>query len=187
MFIFRKIWEFLVDTIQSILIAASIFLVIYLFLFRPFEVSGESMYPNFHDRDYVLTNLIGLHFGKPVRGDVIVFSAPPDPSKDFIKRVIGNAGDTIMLQNGDIYVNGNKLDESAYLTSDVKTYGGAFLKDGETITVPTGNYFVMGDNRPYSSDSREWGFVPQEKLIGLSFFSYWPLTDMHIISNPYKK
>lgn len=187
MFILRKVWAFLVDTIQSILIAAAIFLVIYLFLFRPFQVSGDSMYPNFHNNDYVLTNLIALKFGSPKLGDVVVFKAPPEPDKDFIKRVIGVGGDTIMIQNGDVYLNGQKLDESAYLNSDIKTYSGSFLKEGQPITVPQGSFFVMGDNRPYSSDSREWGFVPSENVIGYSFFSYWPLSDMHPITNPYKK
>ncbi len=184
--IIRKIYSFLIDTIQSILIAASIFLVIYLFLFRPFQVTGESMYPNFHDKEYVLTNLITLRFAHPVRGDVIVFKAPPSPDKDFIKRIIGTAGDKIMVKDGSVFVNGDKLDESAYLSNDVKTTGGSFLAEGQEIVVPDGNYFVMGDNREYSSDSREWGYVPQENLIGKSFFAYWPVNEVGFIVNPYK-
>lgn len=187
MSIFKKIYLFLIDTVQSILIAASVFLVIYIFLFRPFEVTGESMYPNFHDKEYVLTNLITLRLGNPVKGDVIVFTAPPDPNKDFIKRVIGVAGDSVMVKDGSVYLNGDKLDESAYLKPEVQTYGGSFLHDGEPVIVPDGQYFVMGDNRPYSSDSREWGFVPQKNIIGKSFFSYWPLNMMGLIHNPYKR
>jgi len=183
----RKIYSFLIDTIQSILIAASIFLVIYLFLFRPFQVTGESMYPNFKDKEYVLTNLIALRFGHPVRGDVVVFKAPPAPDKDFIKRVIGTAGDRIMVKDGEVYVNGEKLDEHSYLNDDVKTTQGSFLSEGQEVTVPDGNYFVMGDNRQYSSDSREWGFVPQANIIGESFFAYWPLNQMGLIGNPYKR
>lgn len=186
MFILKKVYAFLVDTIQSILVAAAIFLVIYMFLLRPFQVNGESMYPNFLNSQYVLTNLITLRFHQPVRGDVIVFVAPPEPDKDFIKRVIGLPGDTIMLQSGDVYLNGKKFDENSFLKPDVKTYGGSFLKDGETITVPAGEYFVMGDNRPYSSDSREWGFVPQGNVIGESMFVYWPITQAHAVSNPLK-
>ncbi len=185
--IVKKIYLFLVDTIQSILIAASIFLVIYIFFFRPFQVTGESMFPNFQDKEYVLTNLIVLRFQNPKQGDVIVFKAPPAPDKDFIKRVIGLPGDTVMVKEGKVFVNGKQLDESKYLKTDVKTYGGSFLQDGQTITVPQGNYFVLGDNRPYSSDSREWGFVPQENIIGESFFSYWPLNEMHVITNPFNK
>src|SRR5437762_11503146 len=119
--IIRKIYAFLIDTIESILIAASIFLVIYIFLFRPFQVTGESMYPNFHDKEYVLTNLITLRFHDPQRGDVVVFQAPPAPDKDFIKRVIGEPGDTIMLKDGNVYVNGKLYDENSYLASDIKT------------------------------------------------------------------
>lgn len=184
MFILRKIYAFFIDTIQSILVAAAIFLVIYMFLLRPFQVNGESMYPNFKDREYVLTNLIGLRFAPPKLGDVLVFKAPPEPDKDFIKRVIGVPGDTVMLKDGNVYLNGQKLDQSSFLKPDVQTYGGAFLKDGDTVTVPDGEYFVMGDNRPYSSDSREWGFVPAGNIIGESMFVYWPLTDMKVIHNP---
>lgn len=145
------------------------------------------MFPNFHDKEYVLTNLITLRFGAPVQGDVIVFKAPPDPDKDFIKRVIGVAGDTVMVKDGNVYVNGQLFDESTYLKDDVRTYGGSFLKDGDTVTVPSGEYFVMGDNRPYSSDSREWGFVPAGNIIGKSFFVYWPLNEVRAVTNPLKK
>lgn len=187
MFLLRKIWAFLVDTLQSILIAAAVFLVIYIFFFRPFEVSGQSMFPNFHDKEYVLTNLITLRFGPVVKGDVIVFKAPPDPEKDFIKRVIGIPGDTVMVKDGNVYVNSQLYDESSYLNPSVRTYGGTFLRDNDTITVPDGEYFVMGDNRPYSSDSREWGFVPVGNIIGKSFFVYWPLNEIRGVSNPLNK
>ena len=181
----RKTYYFLLDIVQTLLIAAAIFLVIYMFLFRPFQVDGDSMYPNFLNSEYVLTNLIALHFNNPKLGDVIVFKAPPEPTKDYIKRVIGVAGDTIMVKNGNVYLNGKLLDESSFLRPSVKTYGGAFLAEGQTITVPPGDYFVMGDNREYSSDSREWGFVPQGNLIGDSFLVYWPLNDIKLVVNPF--
>lgn len=170
---------------QTVLLAASIFLVIYIFILRPFQVSGESMYPTFKDKEYILTNLIGLRFGPPHRGDVIVFKAPTDNEKDFIKRVIGEPGDTISVKDGFVYVNGELFDESAYLASDVRTYGGSSLKDGESVVVPEGNYFVMGDNRSYSSDSREWGLLPKNDIIGISFFVYWPVNTMRVVSNPF--
>lgn len=145
------------------------------------------MFPNFHDKEYVLTNLITLRFGQVVRGDVIVFKAPPDPEKDFIKRVIGLPGDTVMVKDGNVFVNNLPYTESGYLSSDVKTYGGTFLRDGDTVTVPPNEYFAMGDNRQYSSDSREWGFVPAGNIIGKSFFVYWPLNAIRGVTNPVTK
>jgi signal peptidase I len=184
--VLRKIYFFFLDTMQTILLAASIFLVVYIFFFRPFQVSGESMFPTYKNGEYILTNLISLRFSAPKQGDVIVFKAPTNEEKDFIKRVIGTAGDTVMLKEGSVYVNGKQMNESAYLNTDIKTSGGSFLQEGKTITVPENNYFVMGDNRPYSSDSREWGFLDQKNLIGKSFFVYWPLNTMRTVTNPYK-
>lgn len=183
--ILKKVYSFFLDTMQTILLAASIFLVIYIFLFRPFQVSGESMFPTFKNKEYILTNLIALRFGDPKRGDVIVFKAPVDREKDYIKRVIGEPGDTVFLKDGFIYINGQKLNESGYLGSDVRTYGGSFMKDGEPVTVPDGEYLVMGDNRPFSSDSREWGLLKRSDIIGESFFVYWPITTMRIVKNPF--
>ncbi len=181
----RKAYFFTLDLLQTVLLAASIFLVIYIFLFRPFQVSGDSMYPTFKNGEYILTNLIALRTNGLQRGDVIVFQAPPDQEKDFIKRVIGLPGDTVELKNGYVYINSKKLDESAYLHNDVRTYGGAFLKDNQPIIVPDNNYFVMGDNRPFSSDSREWGLLVRTKVIGKSFFVYWPLNTMRLVHNPF--
>ena len=183
--ILRKIYSFLLDSVQTFLVAAAIFLVIYLFLFRPFKVEGTSMYPNFYDQEYVLTNLIILRFQAPKFGDVVVFKAPPEPEKDYIKRIIGVAGDTVSLKNGEIWLNGNIFDESKFLKSAVKTFPGAFLKEGDEVTVPNDEYFVMGDNRSASSDSREWGFVKKDEIIGESMFVYLPLTRMRLVKNPY--
>ena len=185
MTILKKIYAFLLDSVQTFLIAAAVFLVIYVFLFRPFEVNGESMYPNFYDKEYVLTNLIVLRFNNPKLGDVIVFKAPPEPEKDYIKRVIGTPGDTIFIQDGNVYRNGKILNESTFLKPEVKTYAGAFLKDGEAIKVPANEYLVMGDNRMESSDSREWGFVGRNAIIGESLFVYWPFNRMRMINNPF--
>lgn len=187
--ILKKVYNFTLDTMQTILLAASIFLVIYIFLFRPFQVSGESMYPTFKNKEYILTNLIVLRYEDPKRGDVIVFKAPTDKEKDFIKRVIGLPGNSVMLKDGFVYINGAKLDESAYLASDVRTYGGATLHEGEPFIVPPDKYIVMGDNRPYSSDSREWGLLKKSEVIGKSFFVYWgdnnPLEHLRLVKNPF--
>lgn len=181
----KSIYSFFFDTIQTILIAASVFLVIYIFLMRPFEVSGDSMFPTFKNGEYILTNLISLRFNDPIRGDVIVFKSPTDENKDFIKRVIGVPGDTVSVKDSFVYVNNQRLDESVYLSETVRTPNGQFLKEGQTVTVPEDNFLVMGDNRPHSSDSREWGFLPKSEVIGKSFFVYWPPQNMRVISNPF--
>lgn len=181
----KKIYGFLIDTVQTLLLVFAVFLFIYVFLFRPFQVNGNSMNPTFLNKQFVLTNIITLKFSKPKYGDVIVFKAPQDPDKDYIKRVIGIPGDTISLKNGDIYLNGKLLDQSQFLVASVKTYGGPFLAEDKAITIPADSYFVMGDNRSGSSDSRAWGFVPLESVIGESFFVYWPLDKIKLVNNPY--
>lgn len=185
MSLLRKIYSFFLDIIQSLLIAAAVFLVIYAFLFRPFQVTGSSMHPTFKDQQYVLTSLISLRLGEIKRGDVIVFQAPIDPNKDFIKRVIALPGETISLKNGEYYVNNVVLDESSYLKLDVKTYPGAFLREGQDVLVPKDEFFVSGDNRSNSSDSREWGLVPKNVIIGKSFFVYWPPNEARLVKNPF--
>lgn len=183
--ILQKIWAFLLDSAQTFLIAAAIFLVIYLFLFRPYEVQGESMYPNFYNKEYVLTNLIILKFKTPKLGDVVVFKSPAEPEKDYIKRIIGIPGDKVMIKDGSVYLNGKLLDESPFLKSSVKTFAGGFLQEGQEVSVPEDKYIVLGDNRSASSDSREWGFVPKSSIIGESLFVYLPVARMRLVENPY--
>lgn len=182
--VLTKIWLFLLDIGQTFLITGVVFFVITYFFFRPFQVSGNSMYSNFKDREYIITNLITLRFNEPKRGDVIVFKSPTDSHKDFIKRVIAIPNDIIYIENGFVYLNNEKITES-YLDPDVKTYGGAFLQEGQIKKVPEGQFFVLGDNRNDSSDSRTWGFIKKNSIKGISFFVYWPLNEVHIIKNPH--
>lgn len=182
----KKVWAFFVDGIETILIAIAICLVVYLFLFRPFQVNGSSMYPNFQDKEYVLTNIISLRFENPIKGDVVVFKAPSDGEKDYIKRVVGIPGDNISIRNGAVYINNSKFDESKYLQDGLFTTGGSYLRDGQSITLNSDEYFVMGDNRLSSSDSREWGPVNKTAIIGKSFFVYWPPKEMKVIKNPFQ-
>lgn len=182
----RKIFSFLLDIAQTLVLSAVFFIVIWFFFMRPFQVNGLSMFPTLNDKEYVLTNIIGLVFTAPKLGDVVVFKSPRNNEEVFIKRVIGVPGDRIMVKDGSVYVNGEIIDESEYLSKDVKTYAGAFLKEGVEVKVPNDSYIVMGDNRLYSSDSREWGFVPKDFLHGMSFLAYWPIEEMKIIRNPYK-
>lgn len=179
--ILRKIWAIFLDLIETFVIAGAVFVVIYAFLFRPFQVNGQSMLPNYSDGEYVLTNLVILHLEPLKRGDVIVFKAPPNQEKDFIKRIIGLPGESIIIENGKVNIDRNILDEGIYLSENVETYGGSFIAEGTEVIIPAGQYFVLGDNRSSSSDSREWGFVPRDKIIGKSSIVYWPPSRFRVV------
>jgi len=182
----KRVYFFILDSLQAILIVCGFFLVLYAFVVRPHEVSGQSMFPTFHDKEILLSNLLAVKFGNIVKGDVVVFNAPYEKDKLYIKRVMATEGDRLMVANGVVYLNGTLLDESKYLKPEVRTYGGGFFHDGEERTVPEGTIVTFGDNRPFSSDSREWGFLDKSKLIGRSTARVYPTNMFSIIQNPFK-
>ena len=171
--IFRGIIRFVLDFLETIVVALSIFVVVYLFIVQPHEVKGNSMEPNFHNNEYILTDKISYKFGQPQRGDVVIFKAPTNPDIDYIKRVIAVAGERVRIEKGDVYVNGEQLNE-AYLNDRTLLFPGSSIKEGEEIVVPDDHIFVLGDNRPHSSDSREFGPIPKRSVIGRAFLRYWP-------------
>lgn len=179
----KRFYFFISDFLVTLAIAGAIFVFVYFVLFRPYQVKGKSMFPTFVDGQYVLTDVLTRRFMQFSRGDVIVFKSPEEEGKDFIKRVIGLPGDTVSVREGHYYVNGQKLDESEYLNKSVLTAPGAFLAEGASVVVPEGAYFVSGDNRPASSDSRDWGFVVTDKIIGRSLVVYWPFTDFWVVDH----
>lgn len=177
----KKLYVKFLDTSQTILFFVAILLIIYMFVAQPHEVSGSSMFPTFKDKELLLSNLLDIRFHNIKHGDVVVFHAPSEEDKLYIKRVIGLPGDTIRLDRGSVYRNGEKLIETEYLKPDVATYGGSFLPDGKEVTVEKETLFMMGDNRSYSSDSRAWGLLPYSKLIGRSTLRFWPLQTFTLI------
>ncbi len=183
--IVRHLSEFFLDIVETVVIALSIFLVVYLFFMQPHQVNGQSMVPNFQSGEYVLTDKISYKIGEPERGDVIVFHAPetaqcPEGTGcDFIKRVIALPGETVEVKNNHYYVNGDLIPED-YIPSNFDTVAGAFTK-GRVITLDAGEYFVSGDNRPYSSDSRAWGPIRKDDIVGKAFFRYWPLNQAGLL------
>jgi signal peptidase I len=190
----RVAWEL----VQTLVLAALIFLMVR-GVAQNFRVEGPSMEPGLHNGQYLLVNKAVYFkldldelskyipfvdggdnssrylFHGPQRGDVVVFRYPRDPSRDFIKRIIGVPGDTVAITDGVVTVNGSALEEP-YIN------GGA-NSNLEPKVVPEGSYFVLGDNRPNSSDSRNWGFVPEENIIGKAMFSYWPLSEFGGVGN----
>lgn len=163
----------ILDALEPVVLAFAIFMMVYLFLFQPHKVDGRSMFPNYHDKEYILTDKITYRKDDPKRGDVVVFHAPPPYDSDFIKRVVGMPGETIMVKGGSVYINGTKLPEP-YLPNSYVTSEKAFLREGVPYQIPEGYYMVFGDNRNFSSDSREWGPVSKKAIVGKAWFRYWP-------------
>ena len=158
------------ETLQVILLALVIFFAIH-FMIQNFRIDGTSMEPNVHNGEYVIVNKTAYWFGhNPQRGDVIIFNAPDQPQNDRVKRVIGLPGDVVEVRgDGTVYVNGQQLEEPYLPPHHSGTSG--------TWTVPEDQYFVMGDNRSASLDSRAKGPVPRNKIIGKAWLIIWPLHD----------
>ena len=182
---FKKLGSFFLDTIQTVVLALSIFVVVYLFLLQPHQVKGSSMFPNFHNDDFLLTDKITYRFGEPSRGDVIVFKAPPsEPCAaeecEYIKRIIALPGEVVKIQDEHVYINGQRLNES-YLDESISTSPGSLFQGGNELTVPAETYLALGDNRPYSRDGREFGFIKREVILGKAWVRYWPPTVIGLI------
>lgn len=167
---FSKLGAFFMDILEVIVLAVGIFLIVYLLILRPHKIKGQSMHPNFPDGEFLLTEKVSYYKTDPKRGDVIVFK-PPISEDEFIKRVIALPGETVMVLNGKVFVNDEELKED-YIK--ISTNPSTFLSEGEKYTVPSGNYFVMGDNRPHSSDSRAWGPITKKVITGKAWVIYWP-------------
>jgi signal peptidase I len=172
-----------------------------------FKIEGQSMEPSLHTRQYILVNkIVYFHFDMnaplrllpgnqdlpskivypfhmPRRGEVVVFEYPRDMSKDYIKRVIGLPGETVEIRDGKVFINGVELDEP-YLQDTTDCRITDPCGNGQPFVVPPGSVFVMGDNRPNSSDSREWAELPLDRIIGKAWVSYWPREEWGVISQP---
>ena len=153
------------ELIETLILTLVIFLVIR-FAVQNFRIEGFSMEPNFHDGQYLFVNKLVYLLRPPERGDVIVFIPPNNNSRDFIKRVIGLPGDRIEIRSGTVFINGEALKEAYPLNAGSYSTG--------SVVVPPDEYFVLGDNRNYSSDSHSWGTVSQKSIIGKAWVSYWP-------------
>jgi signal peptidase I len=175
------------ENVEAIVIAIILALFIRTFVVQAFKIPSGSMEDTLLIGDYILVNkfIYGIKvpftdytlipIEQPKRGDVIVFKYPGDPSKDFIKRVVGVGGDTVLIQNKHVYVNGKLLPDKSAIHIDPRIYPpGVQIRDNDgPIKVPQGKLFVMGDNRDESNDSRFWGFVDVSAVRGKAFMIYW--------------
>jgi len=190
---FKRLSTFFLDISEVIVFAVGIFFFVYLLIMRPHKIDGQSMMPNYQNAEYLLTEKVTYYLHKPQRGDVVVLRPPQVVSEgdEFIKRVVGLPGETVKIFGGHIYINGKLLNEP-YIAGDVITYGGPFLADNMDYVVPSERYFVMGDNREHSSDSRYWGPVSlnlspnsdKEGINGRAWIIYWPLNKIGVTKSP---
>src|SRR3989338_5742042 len=170
-----EILAFVWETIKVVIISLAIILPIRYYLVQPFFVKGASMESNFEDGDYLLIDEISYRFSEPVRGDVIVFRYPEDRSQFFIKRIIGMPGETIEVKNNKVIIyntestDGFALGED-YLDTNQETLGNLLMR------LDDNEYFVLGDNRLASSDSRRWGAVNKTLITGRAFIRPWPVS-----------
>ncbi|MCX6792413.1 MAG: signal peptidase I [Candidatus Falkowbacteria bacterium] len=178
----KKFLSFVFDVVKMIVISLAIIIPIRYFLVQPFYVKGASMEPNFHENEYLMVDEISYRFKTPQRGDVIVFRYPKDPQEYYIKRLIGLPGETVEIKDGSVYIteeNGliSKVEEPylpAYVTTVALTEGAVKLGPDE--------YYMMGDNRNGSKDSRSFGPVKKSFVIGRVFLRGWPVSDFGLIN-----
>lgn len=161
-----------IEWVKSIVTAVVIALFIKTFIFNTTYVLGNSMYPTLHEKDRLFANKISLYFSNPSRGDVVIIKAPDSPNKDYIKRVIGVEGDTVEIESGKVYVNGELLEEE-YIEDDSYTH----VYEEGYWEIPEDYIFVLGDNRKEgaSKDSRYFGYVSKKSVKGITAFRYFPI------------
>ncbi len=155
--------------LRDLIISLAISAFIIIFLYQPVKVEGTSMMPSLEDQERIFVNKFVYRLEPIERGDIVVFRYPRDPSKSYIKRVIGVDGDHIRIDGGEVYVNGQLLDESYVPAeySDTRSYA--------EVVVPPQSYYVLGDHRSMSNDSRDFGAVNQSYIYGKAVFGYWPM------------
>ena len=174
--------SFIWEIFKIVIIALLIVIPIRYFIFQPFFVKGQSMEPNFHNGDYLIIDELSYRFSAPERGEVIVFNYPNNPSQRYIKRIIGLPEETIKIEDKKVNILNNDyefiLNESMYLSEFVQTPGNITVSLGEN------EYFVLGDNRDASFDSRKWGVLPEKDIIGRVIFRAWPASALAKIEIP---
>lgn len=162
------------EIVESVIIALVLALLIRSFIFTPFYIPSRSMEPTLRPNDRIIVSRMAYLFGHPSRGDVVVFKYPLDPDTDYIKRIVAVGEETLQIKDNTLYINGEPVEEP-YLPK------GVVLADYGPVKVPSGSVFVMGDNRNSSKDSRYWGALPVENIIGKAVLVFWPPKRIQLI------
>jgi len=171
----RSLFGTLIHWARDLFLSVFLAIIVILFLYQPVKVEGTSMMPTLDDQERIFINKFVYRFESIDRGDTVVFWYPGDPTKSYIKRVIGIPGDRVEVDRGTVLINGHAQEEN-YVPPE--------FRDSSSMTarsVPTGEYFVLGDHRSSSNDSRAWGMVPRRYIYGKAVFVYWPLDKLGLL------
>lgn len=179
----KRYTKYIKELVNATIVFVSIFILLFFFLGQLLEITGDSMYPTFKNGEQILAEKISIKFEDIKRTDIIIFKGETNKNILVIKRIIGLPGEIIQLKNSGVYINGSILNE-AYLTPNTLTAEGKVLKNGVEYKIPSDSYVVLGDNRKSSTDSRDWGYIKKEDIVGKAFLVYFPLSEIKLVTNP---
>lgn len=179
---FKQIRLFVWEVVKLVAVSLLIVLPIRYFLIQPFFVFGASMEPNFHDKDYLIVDEISYRFSEPKRGDVIVFKYPYDTSQYFIKRIIGLPGDRVQVEGGLVTIFNQNHPQGFVLAENYLE--GRLTRGSMSAEIGPNEYFVLGDNRDFSLDSRRFGKLPAEYIVGRAWLRTWPINKAKAFTTP---
>jgi len=169
--------EFVWEILQTLILAGLLIIFFRTFIFQNYLVDGNSMLPTLQPAERLIVGRVNYLVGQPQRGDVIVFQFPQDPDRDFVKRIIGLPGETVTIENGQVFIDGRPLPSETYVVhTDTRSAG--------PVTLAADEFWVMGDNRAGSSDSRSWGPLQKRFIIGKAWFVYFPFNQIGLIFHP---
>lgn len=180
----KSAFSFVLELVKIVIVSLAIIIPVRYFLIQPFYVKGASMEPNFLDQEYLIIDEISYRFENPQRGDVVVFRYPGDPRQYFIKRIIGLPGEKVEIKENQVCIynekwpEGKVIDESDYLAIGAKTPG------NQSVRLKSDEYFILGDNRASSLDSRRFGPIKEDLIIGKAWFRGWPVDRINIFEKP---
>jgi signal peptidase I len=180
--IIQTLKQTLIEFLTLTFISAGVIVLVFWLVGQPLEISGDSMLPTIKDGEQIIVEKLTIKSTLPQRGEVLIVRHPQNDSVFIIKRVIGLPGEKIKIEDDSVFINDEKLDEP-YLQAGIKTIGRSFLGDNTEYMIPQKNYMVLGDNREDSADSRNWGTIELNKIVGRPVFVYYPWKNFRMLEN----
>lgn len=173
-----KILNFFLDLVEVTIVGVAVFVIVYLFIGQPLEITGTSMEPTLDNGEMIIAEKMTSRLDKLERGDIVVFKQPENPNIFVIKRIVGLPGETLTLSEKSVYINGSMLEEDY-----VKTHQALLTAQDKDIEIPQDSYFLMGDNRANSTDSRKWGPILEQDIVGKAVIVFSPISNARLIES----